>query len=162
MGAKFVISRHFDATPEKLWQAWTLPAEFGQWFGPKGFHSRVQQMELRPGGILHSCLISPDGHEMWAKFIYREVEPPHKLVWEHGFSNKDGERTRHPGHDSWPLNLLTTLILAPEGGKTKLTLTWEPLNATPEEVATFEGGMDSMNQGWGGTFEQLTAYLARA
>ena len=37
-----------------------------------------------------------------------------------------------------------------------------PLNATEEERKTFEDGFDSMQQGWGGTFEQLGEYLAKA
>jgi uncharacterized protein YndB with AHSA1/START domain len=58
--------------------------------------------------------------------------------------------------------LLSTLSLedAP-GGKTKLTLTWSPLNALAEEQATFDAAHDSMRSGWGGSFERLDAYLAR-
>ena len=47
------------------------------------------------------------------------------------------------------------------GGKTKLTIRWSPHNATDEERKTFDAGHDSMRQGWGGTLEKLTAYLAK-
>jgi hypothetical protein len=33
------------------------------------------------------------------------------------------------------------------GGTTTFTVTWVPLNPTPEERATFDGGHDSMTQG---------------
>lgn len=46
-------------------------------------------------------------------------------------------------------------------GKTELTLRWQPLNATDEEIKTFDAARASMEQGLGGTFEQLEAYLAR-
>lgn len=46
-------------------------------------------------------------------------------------------------------------------GRTTVTVRWLPLNATAEERQTFEAGFDSMQQGWGGTLDQLD-YLAKA
>jgi len=39
---------------------------------------------------------------------------------------------------------------------------WQTLDATPEEQKTFDTMHDSMTQGWGGTMDQLAAYLAGA
>ena len=155
----FTITRTFDAPRDRVWDAWTKPEEFGQWFGPKGFTAKVKEHDLRPGGVLHSCLVSAEGYAMWAKFIYREIQPPEKLVWEHFFSDEQGGVTRHPGHATWPLKLITTVRLSETAGKTTITLTWVTLDATPEEQATFETGMASMHQGWTGTFDQLEAFL---
>ena len=157
---EFTTTRLLDAPQNIVWEAWTEPKFFGQWFGPKGFTSRVKTLELRPGGVLHSCLVSPEGYEMWAKFVYREVVPSSKLSWEHSFSDKDGNITRHPMHASWPLKLLTTITFEAQGEKTLLALKWTPLDATDIEIKTFADNMASMDQGWGGTFEQLTAFLA--
>jgi uncharacterized protein YndB with AHSA1/START domain len=159
-GAKtFTIIRKFNAPRELVWKAWTDPKLFAKWFGPKGFSAKVHKLDLRAGGVLHSCLVSPEGHEIWAKFIYREVTPPAKLAWEHSFSDKDGNITRHPGHASWPLKLLTTVSFGAVGDTTTISLTWVPLNASTEERKTFEDGMDSMKDGWTGTFEQLEEFL---
>ena len=48
-----------------------------------------------------------------------------------------------------------------QAGKTTVTVRWLPLNATAEERKTFEGGFESMQQGWGGTFKQLGEYLVK-
>jgi uncharacterized protein YndB with AHSA1/START domain len=86
---------------------------------------------------------------------------PTKLVWAHSFSNEAGGITRHPLSATWPLELLTTVTLEEQpDGKTKVTLVWSPLNASPEELQTFDAARDSMRGGWGGTFERLDAYLA--
>jgi uncharacterized protein YndB with AHSA1/START domain len=45
------------------------------------------------------------------------------------------------------------------GDKTKFTVRWQTLEATPEEQQTFDTMHDSMTQGWGGTMDQLAAYL---
>ena len=46
-------------------------------------------------------------------------------------------------------------------GKTTVTLRGLPINATEQECRTFKDGHKSMQQGFGGTIDQLTAYLAR-
>ncbi|MNG34332.1 hypothetical protein D3C84_1207900 [compost metagenome] len=59
--------------------------------------------------------------------------------------------------------MLTVVSFEEErGGKTKVTVRWSPLNPTAEEQQTFDAGHDSMRQGWGGSFDQLEAYLAKA
>ncbi len=157
----FKISRQFKAPRELVWRAWTVPALFGQWFGPAGFTSEVKTHELRVGGVLHTCIKSAEGHEMWGKFVYREVEPPSRLVWEHSFSDSEGNLTRHPMSAAWPLKLLTTVELNEIDGGTELILTWTPLDANEAECTIFGESMASMEQGWGGTFGQLTQFLAQ-
>lgn len=60
---------------------------------------------------------------------------------------------------TWPLEMLTTVTLKDKGGKTELTLTWVPIDATAEEISTFENGMAGMTGGWMGTFDQLESYF---
>lgn len=160
---EFIISETFAAPREKVWQAWTDPKLFSQWFGPKGFTCIIKKHELRTGGIVHSYLKSPDGTEMWGKFVYREIEAPKKLVWEHSFSDSGGVTlTRHPFSPNWPLQLLTTVVFEEINNKTNIKLTWQPLNANELETKTFAEAIPGMSQGWGGTFEQLAVFLSKA
>ena len=157
----FVISQVFDAPREQVWQAWTQRERLMQWFGPKGFTMSAATLELRPGGMFHYCLRAPDGQEMWGKFVYREIVAPERIVLVNSFSDAQGGLTRHPLSPAWPLEMLSTTTLAEEGGRTTLTVQWEPLNATEEERATFDAGHESMRMGWTGTFEQLADHLGR-
>ena len=141
----FTITRTFDAPRELVWKAWTEPKLFEKWFGPKGTTGQVKTLDLRPGGILHSS-----------------VTPPSRLVWEHSFADAEGNLVRHPFQAAWPLKLLSTVIFEEAGGKTRITLTWTPLDATETEVKAFEDGMAGMSQGWGGCFDQLDEFLASA
>jgi uncharacterized protein YndB with AHSA1/START domain len=161
--ADFVISRVFDAPRALVWKAFTVPEHMKQWWGPKGSVIVVSKMDLRVGGSYHGAMRDPSGRVIWAKFIYWKIVEPERLVWVHSFSDEAGGLTRHPMSPTWPLELLTTVTLeeAP-GGKTGLTLRWLPINATEEERATFDAAHDGMRQGWGGSFDQLAAYLGRA
>jgi uncharacterized protein YndB with AHSA1/START domain len=158
----FVITRIFDAPRDLVWKAFTDPQHMKQWWGPKGFTVIQSKMDLRPGGSYLYGMKAPDGSAMWGKFVYREVVPPERMVFINSFSDEAGGITRHPMAPTWPLEMLSTFTFeeAP-GGKTKLTIRWSPHNATDEERKTFDAGHDSMRQGWGGTLEKLTAYLAK-
>jgi uncharacterized protein YndB with AHSA1/START domain len=158
----FTITRVFNASRQRVFQAWTEPERIARWFGPKGISIKSANLDLRPGGSLLTCMANPDGQEMWGKWVFRKIAAPRKLVYVNSFSDPQGHLTRHPHQPNWPLELLTTVILADQKGKTKLTLTWSPENAVGVENQTFEDGMASMQGGWTGTFDQLEAYLAQS
>ncbi len=161
--ADFVIARVFDAPRDLVWQAFTDPEHMQHWWGPKGVTVVAAKMDLRPGGTYHYGMRTPDGHVMWGKFVFREISAPKRLVLVNSFSDEAGGITRHPMSPTWPLEMLTTLTFdEPLPGQTGLTIRWSPLNASAEERQTFDAGHDSMRQGWGGTLDQLAAYLAQS
>jgi uncharacterized protein YndB with AHSA1/START domain len=158
----FVITREFDAPRDLVFTAWTEPERLAQWWGPKGFTMISTKVDLRPGGVFHYGMKSPDGHEMWGKFVYREITPPERMVFVISFSDENGGVTRHPLSATWPLEVINTLTFSEHDGKTTLTLRGGPINATEEERATFKAGHSSMQQGFKGTFDQLAEYLGRS
>ena len=119
------------------------------------------KLDFRPGGNFHYCLRSPDGKEMWGKFVYREIVAPERIVLVNSFSDEKGGLTRHPFSPTWPREMLTTTAFAGQEGKTTITFNWSPLNATDEERKTFDSAHVGMQQGWIGTFEKLAEYLAK-
>ena len=157
----FEISRVFDATRDKVWQAWTEPARLKQWWGPRGFKVHTCKVDLRPGGTFLYGMKAPDGSDMWGKFVYREIDAPKKLVFVVSFSDPQGGVTRHPSAETWPAYILSTVTFEEQGGKTRVTVQWTPQDASEIERKTFEEGRSSMQQGWGGTLDQLTAYLGQ-
>ena len=160
----FETSRVFDSSRDKVWKAWTEVERMKHWWGPKGFVVKQLRNDLRPGGTMHYCLVGPDGKEMWGKFAYKEVVKEKKLVFINSFSDAKGGTTRHPMSPNWPLEMLSTITFDDAGpGKTKVTVNWLPAPGSTEvEKKTFDEGRASMNQGWGGTMDQLTAFLGSA
>ncbi len=159
---EFVITREFDAPRDLVWKAWTERDRLMQWFGPKGFTMTQAKLDLRPGGIFHYCLRGPDGKDMWGKFVYREVEPPQRIVLVNSFSDEKGNLTRHPMSPTWPREMLSTTTFVERNGKTTITIRWSPLNPTDAERKTFDESHEGMKIGWTGTFDQLAEYLAKA
>ncbi len=160
MSERFEISRVFKASQDRVWDAWTKPQQLAQWLGPKGAKSDVKHFDLKPGGYLHTRLTNPDGSITWGKTIYREISPPNRLVWEQGFSNEAGDIVQAPFPMPWPRLMLTIVDFKAEGESTRVTLTWEPVEPTKEELASFTQMLTSMSGGWNGTFDQLDEFLA--
>ena len=136
-----------------------------RWWGPQGFEIHVKRLEFRPGGVFHYRMAHPNGHEMWGQFFYREIVEPERIVWVNSFSDPDGGLTRAPfgpAFATYPLEVLHTVTLEERDGKTTLRLHAYPTNATVEERATFEGFLDSMQQGFGSSLDRLAALLAAA
>jgi uncharacterized protein YndB with AHSA1/START domain len=119
------------------------------------------KVDLRPGGLCHYGMRTPDGQEMWGKFVYREIVPPERLSFVVSFSDEDGGITRHPMSATWPLEVLNTMILTEKAGRTTLKMQGVPIHATAEERKTFKDGHKSMEQGFKGTLDQLAEYLAK-
>jgi uncharacterized protein YndB with AHSA1/START domain len=161
-GKEFTISRVVDAPLDRVWKAWTDAKQLKKWWGPKGFEIVSTKLDLRLGGVFHYHLKSPEGQDVWGKFIYREVVPQKRLVFVVSFSDEAGGVTRHPLHEKWPLTILSTVTFAEENHKTTVTVKWIPVDATEAERKTFEEGRDSMKAGWTGTFDRLDDYLANA
>lgn len=159
---EFTISRTFDAPRALVWKSWSDPSSFGQWWGPKGCKLDVVKFEFRPGGLFHYGMKMPDGNIWWGRFVYRDIVKPERIVFVNSFSDASGGITRAPFSASWPLEILNNLTFTENGGKTTLDLRGGPINPTDEERSAFENMFASMTQGFGGTFDQLDAFLAKA
>jgi uncharacterized protein YndB with AHSA1/START domain len=159
--AHFTMTRMLDAPRALVWRAWTDPALLARWFGPKGTTTTVLAHDPRPGGITHLRMDMSGGGAIWARFVHREVAEPSRLSWVHSFADERGDLARAPFFDGvWPLELLNSVVFEEDGDRTRMTLTSETIGATAEECRIFIEQIPSMNQGWGGSFEQLDAVLA--
>jgi uncharacterized protein YndB with AHSA1/START domain len=160
--APVVIDRVFDAPRELVFKAWSEPERLEQWWGPKGMPITCASLDFRPGGVFHYSMAVPNAEPWWGKFTYREIEAPSRIVFVNSFSDAGGGVTRHPLSATWPLEVLNTLTLTDQDGRTRLHLHGTPLNATDEERATFGAAQAGVQTGFNATFDQLAGYLASA
>ncbi len=88
---EIVISRVFDAPRELVWKAWTDPKHVANWWGPKGFSTTIDVMDVRPGGQWVQTMHGPDGTNYPNKSIFKEVVENERIVYSHG-GGKEGAR----------------------------------------------------------------------
>ncbi len=120
-----VITRIFDAPRELVFRAWTDPEHLMRWYAPRGCTIHFRQIDLRQGGVFHSCIRSPEGHECWCKGVYREIVKPERIVYTLAVADEEGNFVdpADVGMDpDWPRETILTVTFAEHDGKTTLTL----------------------------------------
>lgn len=75
------VTRVIPAAPEAVFQAWTEPDRIRQWSCPPGATIRDSQVDLVPGGPYRLLIEAEEGTLHTAFGVYREVDPPHRLVY---------------------------------------------------------------------------------
>jgi uncharacterized protein YndB with AHSA1/START domain len=80
---EFVHSRLIDAPQEQVFRAFSQPERLARWWGPDGFSSTFDTFDLRSNGIWCFVMHGPDGTNYPNENIFREVEPPSRVVIEH-------------------------------------------------------------------------------
>lgn len=148
-----VISRVISAPRERVFAAWTEPRQVEGWWGPEGFTTRVEKLDLKPGGASHYVMIAPDGKEYPCEGVFREVVPPERIVTTDEF----GEDFDFPDPSALPQGTILTVTFEPHADGTRLTL--HLAHPTAEERAKHEamGVMD----GWDSTLDCLEHYLSQ-
>ncbi len=73
------IKRVYGAPRERVWSAWTEPAQLARWWGKRGWTARLDtiEMDVRPGGTFRVTTVNDeDGSEMTNDGTYSESFRP--------------------------------------------------------------------------------------
>ena len=79
--ATLTLQRVFNASIERVFQAWTEAEVLACWFGPVGFTVTASTVNLRKGGKYLIVIRSPEGEEIKHFGEYVEVTSPQRLVF---------------------------------------------------------------------------------
>lgn len=150
---EIVITRVFNAPRELVFKAWTEPKHIEQWWGPKGFTTRVEQMDFRPGGTWRYVMCGSDGTEYPGNGVFKEVVPPERIVATDQFD----EGFEQVVKVDLPSGIIvTTAIFEDLDDKTRLTL--RIMHSTTEDRRKHEEM--GVVGGWNSSFDCLDEFLA--
>jgi uncharacterized protein YndB with AHSA1/START domain len=91
-GREIFITRDFNAPRELVWEAMTNPKHVVNWWGPRGFSTTIEEMDVRPGGVWKHVMLGPDGVKYPNHSVFKEIVKPERIVFSHG-----GHREGGPG-----------------------------------------------------------------
>jgi uncharacterized protein YndB with AHSA1/START domain len=91
---EIVVSRVVNAPREIVWEAWTNPEHIACWWGPDGFRTTIETMEVRPGGVWAHIMHGPDGVDYPSKSVFKDVVKPERISFSHGVG-KSGNAEVH-------------------------------------------------------------------
>ncbi|MDY0909207.1 SRPBCC domain-containing protein [Microbacterium sp. CFBP9034] len=87
------VAREFDAPIERVWQAWTTPADLRAWWGPQGFTCPRADADVRVGGAIIVTMKAPaewGGSEHHSRWDITDAVAPTLLRYVHRFCDADG------------------------------------------------------------------------
>jgi uncharacterized protein YndB with AHSA1/START domain len=144
---EIVVSRIFAAPRELVWAAWTDPKQVVRWWGPRGFTTTIEKMDVRPGGEWKHIMRGPDGAEYPNESVFTEVVKPERIRFSQGGA-KRGEA--HVSFEAtWTFEAL--------GDRTRLTVRMVfPTAAARERVVRDYGALEGAIQ----TMDRLGELIA--
>lgn len=142
------IQRTLQAPRQAVWDAWTQPEQFKQWFMPAPYSVADCELDVRPGGNLRVDTQAPDGSIQPMTGEYKVVEEPSKLVMTGAPLGPDGEKLFEVQH---------TLVLTETDGQTTMEITSEVLSAGPDAEPYLSGMGPGLNQALDQLISMVTA-----
>ncbi|HYY35125.1 MAG TPA: SRPBCC domain-containing protein [Candidatus Binatia bacterium] len=140
---KLSIKRFIKAPRDRVYAAWTDPAQLKKWFGPENVTTRDLIADVREGGQFRWDCTDPEGTEVTITGEYRELQSGKKIV----FTWKHEENEDWKNHSS----IVTVEFFDREGG-TEVRLTHERF---PNEASR-----DDHKQGWNSVLDKLEKFLS--
>jgi uncharacterized protein YndB with AHSA1/START domain len=140
---EIVLMRVYDAPVRAVWDAWTIPEQVEQWWGPRGFTLTTHSKDLRAGGTWRYTMHGPDGVHYPNVTKYLVVEPYKKLVYDHG------------GNDERPALFRVTVTFSEANGRT----TMEIISSLPSAEAATEMAKFIKQAGGNATWDRLAEHL---
>lgn len=114
---EFKTTRTFDAPRDVVFKAWTEPEQFARWWGAgdgAGTPVETVRMDVRPGGEWAATVKAADGSAEYPfAGVYREVDPPQRLVFTLTDGPKPDPNRQH----------LVTVVFTERDGKTEMDFT---------------------------------------
>ena len=141
-----VLERVVDVPRELVWAAWTQPKHLMKWFTPAPWKTIDCEIDLRPGGIFRTTMLSPEGKEFPTMGCYLEVIQNERLVWTDAL---------HPGYRPAEKPFFTAVLeLEAQGKGTRYIAT-----AIHGDEATRKRHEEmGFHYGWGKALDQLVAH----
>lgn len=140
---ELVVTRTVKGPAHIVFQAWTRPELFKQWWAPKSFGLTILscEMDVRVGAGYRLVMSHPAAEQPMAFFgKYIEVIPNARLVW----TNEEGEE-----------GAVTTVTFEDRGAETLVV--WHDLY--PSKAALDAAMADGSTTGFSDQFEQLDELL---
>jgi uncharacterized protein YndB with AHSA1/START domain len=133
------ITRRINASPEKVYAAWTDAKKMMRWWRPWQTDTVHVEADVRIGGRFRVVTRAADGEPHEVTGSYRQIVPNEKLVFSWAWKST-------PERES-----LVTIDLKRDGRQTVLTLTHEQFHDEPAR--------DRHREGWNMILDKLDADL---
>lgn len=153
------FTRVVDVPRSLVWRAWTEPKLLMPWFCPLPWKTIDCEIDLRPGGIFRTTMLSPEGREFPNAGCYLDIIPNERLVWTNALlaGYRPSFVPEKCGTDDTGFMFTAMVELADAEGGTRYSATVihaDEDGCKRHAAMGFEGG-------WSAALDQLVAMIQR-
>jgi uncharacterized protein YndB with AHSA1/START domain len=141
---KLEIKRVINAPRDRVYAAWTDPAQLKKWFGPEDVQTDDLIVDARVGGEFRWDLTNSEGEKMTCRGEYRELQPNKKIVFTWQWQDDEDWEERES---------VVTVELSDRDGGTELRLSHAQL---PNEQSR-----DGHTRGWNSALDKLERFVSK-
>ena len=138
------IKRFINAPRDRVYAAWTDPAQLKEWWGPEGVRTRNFTADVRVAGKYRWDLVNQEGEEMTAFGEYRELVPGKKIVFTWQWDDDEAWKNT---------SSVVTVELSDCDGGTDVKLTHVQLPS--------EASRDRHTEGWNSMLDRLEGFFSK-
>ena len=142
------IEETFNASPKRVFSAWTDPKKLMKWYAPDGCTIHFKKIKVEIGGQFHSCISNPQFGDCWCIGEYKEIVLNSKIVFTMINADEKGNpiNPTEIGMDpDWPGETLVTVTLTEENGKTKLQLRQTVSQGLAKKTGAYPSWLQMLN-----------------
>ena len=136
------IKRVIRAPRDRVYKAWTDPAQLREWWGPESVRTTNLIGDVRVGGKYRWELVTSEGEEMVVFGEYRELVPGKKIVFTWKWDDDEAWEAR---------NSIVTVEFSDSDGGTEVRLVHEQLPS--------EESRDRHNEGWNSVLDRMEKFV---
>lgn len=152
---RITIERRYTASVKDVWDLWTTPKGIESWWGPGGFTTKVNHMDLRAGGELHYTMTAAGADQIAfmkragmpldidGRITYVEIVPHKRIAYTHLADFIPGVQ---------PYDVATQVELHPEGETVRMVVTFDAMHS--------DEWTERATMGWEGQIAKLSELLA--
>lgn len=150
-----VLERTYDASVEKVWEAWTDPEMLKQWWGPDNVSIPECKIDLKVGGKFYIVMeageaMGPYKGTLWPmEATFTTIVPHSKIVYK-AFAWTEGAK------EDTTIDQTTDITFTEENGKTHVKVIAAIHKTGPKAKMAIEG----MQYGFTQQLEKLNNFLA--
>jgi uncharacterized protein YndB with AHSA1/START domain len=87
---QIVVSTHFNAKPDAVWQSWTKKEVLDKWWAPKPWRAETKKLEFQEGGSWQYAMVGPENERHNGKFSYTKINAPKSFEGNDAFTDEKG------------------------------------------------------------------------
>lgn len=149
------FQRIVPVEPGDIWRCWTRPEHLMPWFCPLPWKTVECEIDLVPGGVFRTVMLSPEGQRFLNLGTFLEIVPNRRLVWTNAL--EPGFRPSALLSETPCEGFAFTAIIALEAVDAGTKYSARVLHA--DEAGMKQHEAMGFEQGWGKALDQMVTYI---